>query len=78
MQRYRVFKPCNPVAEKIETLDEGHRTFLLPVATWLLLVTSGVSLVSRPIAPVPCGELNEVSAAAHVLDSQGRLQGLMP
>jgi len=29
-----------------------------------LLVTSGVGLVSRPNAPVPYGELNEVSAAA--------------
>jgi len=78
VQRCRVFKPCNPVAESIETLDEGHRIFLLPDATWFLLVTSGVSLVSRPVAPVPYGERNELSAAALLLDSQRRLQCLMP
>ena len=73
-----MFKPCDPVAESIETLQEGHRTFLLPDATWFLIVTSGVSLVSRPVSPVPYGELNEVSAVAHLLDSQGRLQVLLP
>lgn len=60
----RLFKPCDPVAESFETLEEGHRTFSLPDATWFLLVTSGVSHVSRPVAPVPYGELNEVSDAA--------------
>jgi len=78
LQRCRLFKPCDPVAENINTLEEGHHTFLLPDATWFLLVTSGVGLVSLPVSPVPYGELNEVFAAAHLLDSQGRLQGLMP
>jgi len=73
-----MFKPCDSVAEIIETLEEGLRTFLLPDATCSLLVTSSVSLVSRPVAPVPYGELNEMSAAAHLLDSQGWLQLLTP
>ena len=46
--------------------------------TWFSVVTSGVGHVSRPVAPVPYGELNDVSAAAPLLDSQGRLKVLLP
>jgi hypothetical protein len=64
----------------METLEEGHRMFSLADSTftWFSVVTSGVGHVSRPVAPVPYGELNDVSAAAPLLDSQGRLKVLLP